>query len=287
MMHIGIVADHNLIAEPVQDKEGRPWPKHYVFIRKVWKANLSNPDPVTPHPIPVFINRQHKGATDWEPLPVGTRVLVSEVDKTPLNPEGLAVIAMGPQTDEIVDDTRETSYYRSWQDGGVDKVVPVDTDPVDGPNADHGHTHQDGEGMGYQTRMPYPDDPTRRQSVYKIPGITITLDHRTDDSTWVYTVEVAGSAVVYTLSLDAIAQTASLVDDKGNSVELNSASNVITATALAQILADAPAVDLGGEGGKQVARMGDTIEVTIPSGSSAGTYTGTITGGSAVVKAVD
>lgn len=48
----------------------------------------------------------------------------------------------------------------------------------------------------------------------------------------------------------------------------------------------AKTVNLGGEGGSGVARLGDKVEVQITSGSSAGTWEGTITSASEVVKAV-
>lgn len=308
-MHIGIVAEHNIKAEPHKDKQDRPYPFHYVWVRKIWAATPRNPDPVTAHPIPVFIDRQHKGAQDWEPLPVGTRVLVGEVDKSPLNPEGLAVIAIGPQTDEILSDVRETSHYRSWPDGGIDRAVVAPSDPVAGPNADHGRTHLDGQGMGYITQDPYPDDPTRRQMLQQIPGITVTFDHRTDNSTWVYQINVAGSPTIFDLILDAVAGTATLKDQKGNQVVLDSLGDSILAEALAQVEAKAPNilltaeaqvtvtapkvvvaspdVHLGGEGGPAVARIGD--EVTVSGVTSDGaTFTeakGTITAGSGIVKA--
>ena len=44
------------------------------------------------------------------------------------------------------------------------------------------------------------------------------------------------------------------------------------------VTVDSPSVTLG-SGGSAIARTGDNIQVTIPGGSSAGTYTGTITGG--------
>jgi len=40
------------------------------------------------------------------------------------------------------------------------------------------------------------------------------------------------------------------------------------------------AAALGGTGGQPIARLGDTVQVIVSSGSSAGTHTGTITGGS-------
>lgn len=48
----------------------------------------------------------------------------------------------------------------------------------------------------------------------------------------------------------------------------------------------AQAINLGGEGGSGVARLGDEVTVEVTSGSSAGTWKGTITSASEVVKAV-
>ncbi len=49
---------------------------------------------------------------------------------------------------------------------------------------------------------------------------------------------------------------------------------------------NAQAVNLGGDGGQEVARKGDSVQVVVESGSSAGTWNGTITGGSGVVKSI-
>lgn len=48
---------------------------------------------------------------------------------------------------------------------------------------------------------------------------------------------------------------------------------------------NASAVNLGGDGGSQVARLGDSVQVEVTSGSSAGTWSGTIISGSTIVKA--
>lgn len=48
----------------------------------------------------------------------------------------------------------------------------------------------------------------------------------------------------------------------------------------------AKTVNLGGDGGSGVARLGDEVTVEVTSGSSAGTWKGTITSASEVVKAV-
>lgn len=63
-------------------------------------------------------------------------------------------------------------------------------------------------------------------------------------------------------------------------IEVEGTANIV-AQNLVSILA--PLIQLAG-GGKGVARIGDEVEITIPSGSSAGTYTGVITEGSEVVE---
>lgn len=231
MLHVGVVSDHNLKPEPKTDAKGRPYPRHYVWIRKLWLATPTNPDPVTVHPIPVFINRHHKdGNQDWEPLPIGTRVLVAEVDKAPLNREGLAVIAYGPQTDDPFGDTRETVNYRNYNGSSRDKVVLATSDPVTGPNEDYGRYHRDGDGMGWDTLRPYDNDPTRREMNLGIPGITAHLDHRTDESTCILTLTIAGVPRTYTIAIDAVQESATVSDDKGNSLALDSATNSWTIT---------------------------------------------------------
>lgn len=64
----------------------------------------------------------------------------------------------------------------------------------------------------------------------------------------------------------------------------NKESSVKILPALISIIAQA--VNLGGEGGAGVARLGDEVTVEVTSGSSAGTWKGTITSASEVVKAV-
>ncbi|MCH5202385.1 MAG: hypothetical protein J1F17_04175 [Oscillospiraceae bacterium] len=49
---------------------------------------------------------------------------------------------------------------------------------------------------------------------------------------------------------------------------------------------NAGTVNLGGEGGKGIARIDDTVEVNVTSGSSAGTWTGKITSGSGVSSSI-
>lgn len=64
----------------------------------------------------------------------------------------------------------------------------------------------------------------------------------------------------------------------------NKESSVKILPALISVIAQA--VNLGGEGGIGVARLGDEVTVEITSGSSAGTWKGTITSASEIVKAV-
>lgn len=277
MLHVGVVGDHNLKAEPKADAKGRPYPLHYVWVRKLWLATPTNPDPMTTHPIPVFINRHHKdGNQDWEPLPVGTRVLVAEVDKSPLNREGLAVIAYGPQTDEPFGDTRETVNYRSYRGGSHDKVVLAPSDPVAGANEDYGRSHRDGDGMGWDTSRPYDGDPTRREMNLGIPGITAHLDHRTDESTCILTLTVAGVPRTYTVAIDAVQQTATVADDKGNSLALNSEANSWTITTVGggPVNINASGSINLGTGGAGVARIGDAVVGGVITGGSTKVFAG-------------
>lgn len=59
------------------------------------------------------------------------------------------------------------------------------------------------------------------------------------------------------------------IETNGGNVTINNATNVII---------DADKTDLG-IGGNKIARLGDTVEVIVTGGSSAGTYSGTITSG--------
>lgn len=300
MLRIGVVAEHNLKATPDEDKRGVQYPQSYVKVRKLWAASPQNPDPVTAHPIPVFVNRQHKnGEESWGPLPVGTRVVVAEIEKTPLNREGFAVIAFGPEVDSLFGDVRETAYYRNYQGGSQDKVVVAPTDPVEGPNADYGRYHRDGEGMGWHTLRPYPDDPERREMVIGIPGGRITFDHRLDESTNEAKLEVEGPAVEYTVLVDGKNGALTIEDDQDNVIELNSVAGTLTFTIQGDVTVNAQEggalivnaegnvalnadgdVLLGGAGGPAVARVGDAVSVSTTTGI------GTITSGSTKVSSL-
>lgn len=74
---------------------------------------------------------------------------------------------------------------------------------------------------------------------------------------------------------------ANVFEDAGVRIEIKGGSLVITANS--KVVVNAPQVDLGGEGGKPVARVGDMVNVG--SGSSAGLWP--IVEGSSVVSAVD
>jgi len=74
---------------------------------------------------------------------------------------------------------------------------------------------------------------------------------------------------------------ANVFDDAGVRLKIKDGALVITANV--KVVVNAPQVELGGEGGKPVARIGDKVRVG--SGSSAGMWP--IVEGSAVVSAVD
>lgn len=62
----------------------------------------------------------------------------------------------------------------------------------------------------------------------------------------------------------------------GANVKFNAEGGIlITAPKAIDIMSESDKINLG-EGGPAIARLGDTVEITIPSGSSAGTYQGTI-----------
>ena len=69
----------------------------------------------------------------------------------------------------------------------------------------------------------------------------------------------------------------------GDALVINCKTAEVNAETSATV--NSPAVNLGGEGGLGVARLGDAVEVNVTSGSSAGTWSGTITAASSIVKA--
>lgn len=69
----------------------------------------------------------------------------------------------------------------------------------------------------------------------------------------------------------------------GDTLVINCKTAEVNAETSATV--NSPAVNLGGEGGQGVARLGDAVEVNVTSGSSAGTWSGTITAASSIVKA--
>lgn len=82
------------------------------------------------------------------------------------------------------------------------------------------------------------------------------------------------SITINTKSIDVTAQTATVKAEETVTIETQ------TATITAQ------AVNLGGEAGVGIARIGDQVSVDVQAGSSAGTWTGTITSGSTVSKSI-
>lgn len=252
--YVAEVVEANYKASPEQDRAGRPYPRHYAYIKMPWLASAANPDPISPFPVPVFLNHYHKDRQDWVPLPVGTRVVVIPVHRSRVNPLGLAVIAYGPQnTDDAFGDLRETAEYHLWPgNAGVDRYVDKNTDPVFGPNEDVGRTHLDGRGYGWITRHPWPDDPNRDKKVSTAPGTIITEEKRLDNAVVKYEVVHTGLGVVYTLLLDGKNQTASLADDKGNSVTIDTGANSITVEAVDAVLIDS--AKLGTYGATPIAK---------------------------------
>lgn len=63
---------------------------------------------------------------------------------------------------------------------------------------------------------------------------------------------------------------------------INASNSIVATTKTATI--NAQEVNLGGTGGQPIARVGDAVQVNVTSGSSAGTWSGTITAGSSVSK---
>jgi len=109
----------------------------------------------------------------------------------------------------------------------------------------------------YQAAHPQPgDDPAKALVRFK-DGAAISYDHD-----------------AHTLTVDVVPQ--------GGAITIKAAAKVIVQAP--EALVDADRVDLGGEGGKRVARAGDRVEIL--SGSSAG-LTGVIHEGSETVHAVD
>ena len=231
------IVEANYLPTPEADRAGRPYPRHYARVKLPWLASAQNPDPISPHPIPVFLNHYHTDRQDWKPLKPGTRVVVIQVDRSRMNPLGLAVIAYGPQnTDDQFTDLRETSEYHKWPgSGGEDRYVDVDTDPVFGSNEDVGRTHEDGRGYGWRTRHPWPGDPNRDVMHETGPGTVVKKEKRLDNAISEYEVVHTGPAVTYTFLLDGVNQVASLEDDNGNTLELDSDNNDYTITTLRDI----------------------------------------------------
>lgn len=248
MLRIGEIVESNYLDEPEKNRAGRPYPRTHAYVRLPWLATPENPDPVSPHPIPVFIGQQHQGGRlDWLPLKPGTRVIVAELaDRRP--PNNLAVIAYGPpNTDDLYPDLRESVEYRKFPgNAGEDRYVDAPEDEVFGPNEDVGRTHLDGRGYGWQTRHPYPGDATRDEKMDLGPATTILDEHRTDESVVRRVMTIPGPTVTYTVTYDAVAGTYTLADDKGNSFVLDSVALTMLFTAVTSIGFDTPAMGFYG-----------------------------------------
>lgn len=248
--YIGEIVESNYLPTPEQNRAGTPYPRHYARVKMLWLATPQNPDPITPHPIPVFINQQHRdGRLDWQPLKPGTRVVVAEVNLSHHQPTSLAVIALGPQnTDDLYSDLRETAEYHSWPgSGGQDKYVDAPEDEVFGPNEDVGRTHLDGRGYGWQTRHPWPNDSQRDVKTTLAPGTVMTEEKRLDQSVVKREVVHTGPTATYTWLFDSVAGQVTLSDDKGNSVVMDSAALTMLFTAVASIGFDTAAMGFFGE----------------------------------------
>lgn len=88
----------------------------------------------------------------------------------------------------------------------------------------------------------------------------------------------------FALELLDVARTAELKTPAGRRVKLDDLASKTTVSDPVLVVIDAPLTDLSGAGGEGVARVGDQVEVVIPSGSSAGTYIGAIISGSLKTK---
>ena len=184
VFHEGFVVDSNHAG--AKDPLGQPWGVNYVHIRMPWRASLANPDPVSNHPVPVYVNRHHTpDRQDWDILPPGTRVLVVDTDKRRgINEMGMAVIGYGPAITDMYEDLRQTSHYHHYPDGHKAKIVDDMADPIAGKNEDVGLTLEGPEGEGVTTRRPWEDDPLRRESEVRWPGAQFALsqEHKLDNT---------------------------------------------------------------------------------------------------------
>lgn len=280
MLHIGEIEKQNYQQEPHKDRLDRKYPRSYAWVRMLWKGVAGN-IAVTPHPIPVFLNQQYReGREDWEPLLPGTRVVCAPVDKSPLNPVGLAVIAYGPQnTDETYDDLRETAIYHNYPDGSKDKIVTTESDPVYGSNADRGREHLDASGHGWKTELSHQADPNQNRLSLLGPDGKLVIEHRLDNTVQQIKLEQQGATVTHTLIYDAVTRILTLKDNQGQELIFDANSMSVTMKGTSSINLISAIINLAG-GGPPVARMGDAVQVVIPYGSSMGTHIGTIITGS-------
>lgn len=74
-----------------------------------------------------------------------------------------------------------------------------------------------------------------------------------------------------------------IIKNGGGSIEINDTNITIKG---GNITIEGSSVNLGGSGGQGVARIGDSVQVNVTSGSSAGVWTGTITAGSTITTSL-
>lgn len=129
---------------------------------------------------------------------------------------------------------------------------------------------------GHYILMRDTDPNDQHVAIQTAAGHQLELRDTPDDDVYARLKTIAG----HLLELrDAPIVEARLQTPGGREVHLDDEGNMTTLRDPALIIVDAPQVQLAG-GGAPVARVGDTVQVIIPSGSSAGTYTGQIMVGS-------
>jgi hypothetical protein len=105
-----------------------------------------------------------------------------------------------------------------------------------------------------------------------IPGLTT---YQTNFSPNPLDVEIKFNGSSFKLNSDGSGKGVTLTTDAN--VEVNCVQANVNASESVNV--DSPAINLG-VGGPEIARKGDAVEVTVVGGSSSGTHSGTITGGS-------
>lgn len=121
-------------------------------------------------------------------------------------------------------------------------------------------------------------------------GLLIGCKYDTSNYKQTHEVSPVGSSRTFSFSdgfflpLDFKTKTEGVVIRNGETV-LNLMPEAVTITTK-NATVNAESVNLGGTGGANIARVGDSVQVEITSGSSAGTWNGTITSGSSVSKSI-